>query len=98
MPELRRDTSASNQTAGEPAVGAALALAVSYRSTGSILPDTGNARTHSKSQIQQIVSSIREFGFTNPILVDEASVIIAGHGRLLAAKTMGLAEVPTVVR
>ena len=71
-------------------------LAVTYRPSGSIFPDTGNARTHSKKQVQEIVRSIRSFGFANPILVDESSVIIAGHGRLLAAKEMGLVEVPTI--
>ena len=65
-------------------------LAVTYRPTNDIFPDTGNARTHSKKQVQEIVRSIRSFGFANPILVDESSVIIAGHGRLLAAKEMGL--------
>ena len=71
-------------------------LAVTYRPSGSIFPDTGNARTHSKKQVQEIVRSIRFFGFANPILVDESSVIIAGHGRLLTAKEMGLVEVPTI--
>ena len=71
-------------------------LAVTYRTTASIKPDPRNARTHSKRQIEQIVASIREFGFTNPILLDPESVVIAGHGRLLAAKSMGLAEVPTI--
>jgi ParB-like chromosome segregation protein Spo0J len=71
-------------------------LAVTYRATGSLKPDPRNARTHSKRQVEQIVASIREFGFSNPILVDGDSVVIAGHGRLLAAKSMGLAEVPTI--
>ncbi len=71
-------------------------LAVTYRSTGSLKPDPRNARTHSKRQVEQIIASIREFGFTNPILVDPEGVLIAGHGRLLAAKSMGMAEVPTI--
>src|SRR5204862_7691195 len=71
-------------------------LAVTYRETASVKPDPRNARTHPKRQVDQIIASIREFGFTNPILVDPEGVVIAGHGRLLAAKAMGLAEVPTI--
>lgn len=55
-----------------------------------------NARTHSQNQIQQIVASIEAFGFTNPILVDEKNVLIAGHGRLEAAKVLALLEVPAM--
>lgn len=55
-----------------------------------------NARTHSKEQIAQIADSIRQFGFTNPILIDKEGVLIAGHGRLAAARTLGLATVPTI--
>jgi DNA modification methylase len=61
------------------------------------VPYERNARTHSAEQVAQIVASIREFGFTNPILVDGADGILAGHGRLAAAKEMGLAEVPVIV-
>lgn len=71
-------------------------LSVTYRSPESLKPDPRNARTHSKRQVEQIVASIREFGFSNPILIDESAMLIAGHGRLLAAKAMGLAEVPTI--
>ena len=71
-------------------------LAVTYRAAASIKPDPRNARTHPKRQVDQIIASIREFGFTNPILIDPESIVIAGHGRLLAAKSMGLAEVPTI--
>ena len=62
-----------------------------------LVPYEKNARTHSPAQIQQIAASITEFGFTNPILVDGADGILAGHGRLAAAKDMGLAEVPVIV-
>jgi len=71
-------------------------LSVTYRSPESLKPDPRNARTHSKRQVEQIVASIREFGFSNPILIDDGDTLIAGHGRLLAAKAMGLAEVPTI--
>jgi DNA modification methylase len=60
-------------------------------------PYERNARTHSPEQIAQIAASIQEFGFTNPLLVDGADGILAGHGRLAAAKDMGLAEVPVIV-
>lgn len=60
-------------------------------------PYAKNARTHSDEQVDQIAASIREFGFTNPILVDSADGIIAGHGRLMAAKRLGLATVPVIV-
>ena len=56
-----------------------------------------NARTHSPEQVAQIAASIREFGWTVPILVDEQGTIIAGHGRILAAQSLGIAEVPVMV-
>lgn len=61
-----------------------------------LVPYARNARTHSKEQILQLRSSLREFGFVNPIIVDKELNIIAGHGRLLAAKAEGLSEVPCV--
>src|SRR5262245_5219480 len=71
-------------------------LAVTYRPVGTLRPDPRNARTHPKQQIDQIVASIRQFGFVNPILADPDGRVIAGHGRLEAAKAMGLAEVPII--
>src|SRR5215471_11553465 len=62
----------------------------------SLRPYDRNARTHSKKQIRQIASSIQRFGFTNPVLIDDAGEIIAGHGRVEAAKLLGLAVVPVV--
>ena len=61
---------------------------------GALKPDPNNARTHTAKQVEQICASIRAFGFTNPILVAPDLSVIAGHGRLLAAKKMGLAEFP----
>jgi ParB-like chromosome segregation protein Spo0J len=58
-------------------------LSVTYRPIGELLPDPRNARTHPKRQIEQLKASIKEFGFTNPILADPEGRIIAGHGRLL---------------
>ncbi len=71
-------------------------LAIVYRSVDSVTPDPRNARSHPKRQLEQIAASIREFGFTNPILIDPDGAIIAGHGRLHAAKAVGLTEVPTI--
>lgn len=61
-----------------------------------LVPYARNARTHSEAQVAQIAASIREFGWTNPVLVDGARGIIAGHGRVLAARKLGLDEVPTI--
>jgi ParB-like chromosome segregation protein Spo0J len=62
-----------------------------------LIPYAGNARTHSPDQIAQVAASITEFGFVNPILVGADKVIIAGHARLLAAKKLGMTEVPVIV-
>ncbi len=62
-----------------------------------LIPYERNARTHSPEQVKQIAASIVEFGFTNPILVDTESGVIAGHGRLEAARDLALEEVPVVV-
>lgn len=64
--------------------------------TAILLPYARNSRTHSEAQIQQIASSIQEFGFTNPILIDEKNQIIAGHGRLAAAHLLKIKEVPCI--
>ncbi|MEE4537732.1 MAG: DNA methyltransferase [Erythrobacter sp.] len=71
-------------------------LEVIYRTPGDLTPDPRNARTHSKAQIAQIAASITAFGFTNPILADTAGHLIAGHGRLRAAKELGLETVPVI--
>lgn len=59
-------------------------------------PYSKNARTHSKAQVEQIAASIREFGWTNPVLIKDDLTIIAGHGRVMAAKSMGQTEVPCI--
>jgi len=71
-------------------------LSVEYKATGELIPYVNNSRTHSEEQVQQVAASIKEFGFTNPILIDDEGGIIAGHGRLLAAQLCGIAEVPTI--
>jgi ParB-like chromosome segregation protein Spo0J len=72
------------------------ALSIVYQAVDSLKPRSTNPRTHSKKQIGQIASAIRRFGFTNPVLVDDANGIVAGHGRVEAAKAVGLDQVPTV--
>jgi hypothetical protein len=64
--------------------------------TADLIPYARNSRTHSDAQVAQIAGSIREFGFTNPVLIDAENGIIAGHGRVLAAGKIGLAEVPCI--
>jgi DNA modification methylase len=70
---------------------------VERRPVAELIPSARNARTHSDEQVAQIAASIREWGWTTPVLVDEAGTIIAGHGRVLAAGRLGLAEVPVMV-
>ena len=62
-----------------------------------LIPYARNARTHSDAQVAQIAGSIAEFGFVNPILIGEGGIIIAGHGRLLAAQRLGMKEVPVIM-
>ena len=71
-------------------------LTVTYKRVDELIPYVNNARTHSDDQVTQIASSIKEFGFNNPILTDGENGVIAGHGRLLAAKKLGLETVPTI--
>lgn len=69
---------------------------IAERAVSALKPYPGNARTHSKSQIKQIAASIQRFGFTNPVLVSDSNEIIAGHGRVAAAKFLGIETVPTL--
>ena len=71
-------------------------LNIEYRDLDSLIPYERNPRTHSEEQIAQIAASIKEFGFTNPILLDGENGVIAGHGRLAAAKELGLKKVPCI--
>ena len=73
-----------------------LNLTLIYRPPGELRPDPRNARTHSRKQVDEIAACIAAVGFANPILIDEANMIIAGHGRLLAAKKLNLSQVPTI--
>ena len=71
-------------------------LEIAWRPLGELIPYARNPRTHSDAQVAQIAASIREFGWTNPVLVDGANGIIAGHGRVLAARKLGLERVPVI--
>ncbi len=71
-------------------------LAVEYRPLAGLIPYCNNARTHSEAQVAQIAASMVEFGFTNPVLVDGNNGVVAGHGRVLAARKLGLYEVPVI--
>ena len=72
-------------------------MEIIYKRVLDLIPYVNNSRTHSEEQVNQICASINEFGFTNPILIDEKNNIIAGHGRLLASKKLGMEEVPCIV-
>lgn len=72
-------------------------MEIVYKKIDDLIPYINNSRTHSEEQINQIVASINEFGFTNPLLIDEKDNIIAGHGRLLASKKLKMEEVPCIV-
>src|ERR1035438_744196 len=72
-------------------------LKVELRSIRSLRAYSSNSRTHSDAQIDQVAASIREFGWTNPILIDASGVVVAGHARLLAAARLGMTHVPVIV-
>ena len=72
-------------------------MEIIYKKVSELVPYINNARTHNNEQVDQICASINEYGFTNPILIDEKNSIIAGHGRLLAAKKLKMKEVPCIV-
>jgi DNA modification methylase len=71
-------------------------LSIELRPVATLKNFERNARTHSDKQIHQIAAAIKEFGFTNPILIDEDNTVLAGHGRLAAARSLGIQQVPTV--
>lgn len=71
-------------------------LSIVYKKTKDLIPYINNTRTHDEKQVNQIAASIKEFGFTNPILIDDENGIIAGHGRLMGADKLGMDEVPTI--
>src|SRR2546425_2773440 len=72
-----------------------ISMKIDYMRVCELRPYPNNARTHSKKQVRQIANSIAKFGFCNPVLIDDDKQIIAGHGRVEAAKLLGIAAVPT---
>jgi DNA modification methylase len=92
MPELQRSMTTVPQASGLVALAGRIELWAIDR----LRPYERNPRTHSDEQVDQIAASMVEFGWTNPVLVDEQGGILAGHGRLLAARKLGLAEVPVI--
>lgn len=73
-----------------------MTLKIEYKKIDDLIPYIKNSRTHSPQQVQQLAASIKEFGWTNPILLDGDNGIIAGHGRLAAARLLNQDEVPTI--
>lgn len=73
-----------------------LPSAIEHLATDALVPYARNSRTHSPEQVAQIAASIREFGFTNPVLIDANNTLIAGHGRVMAAQQLGLPTVPAI--
>jgi len=71
-------------------------LKIAYQAVDSLVPFAKNARTHTAAQIEMVARSIDEYGWTNPVLIDEDRGIIAGHARVLAAKMLGLEKIPTI--
>lgn len=72
-------------------------IKIVYKTVQSLIPYANNARVHSDSQVQLLAKSIQEFGFNNPILLDDKDTVIAGHGRVLAANLVGMKKVPCIV-
>jgi len=77
-------------------IGPVASLRVSYKDPAQLKPSDRNPRTHTPKQIRHIAASIKEFGFINPVLIDGSGGIIAGHGRVEAAKLLGMGDIPTV--
>ena len=93
---MARQAKQTTTAADNGAPPAAADLQLTYRPIGDLIPYARNARTHDEGQVALIAGSIREFGFTNPVLVDGANGIIAGHGRVMAARKLGLTSVPVI--
>jgi DNA modification methylase len=92
MGRQERQIEAGNRAA----IASGASLRIEHRAIGDLIPYARNARSHSEAQVALIAGSIREYGFTNPLLVDGADGIIAGHGRVMAAEMLGLSTVPVI--
>src|SRR5580692_6226155 len=88
---------AKANTAAQSATGPNIDIQIERWAIERLIPRVNNPRTHSREQVAKIAASIREFGFTNPILVGAEDDIIAGHARLLAAEKLGMKEVPVIL-
>jgi len=88
---------AEANTAEQSAARLNIDIQIEHWPVERLIPRVNNPRTHSREQIAQIAASIKEFGWTNPILVDEGDEILAGHARVLAGKKLGMKEVPVIV-
>ncbi len=75
----------------------AAALKIEYRPISQLTPYKGNARKHPQGQIRKLAKSLRNFGWTNPLLIDRENMVLCGHGRLEAAKLLGEKSVPVIV-
>src|SRR3954470_7610823 len=96
MPSKQSTNSNDDRRSAQICVNSDRVLRVEYRPLENLIPYARNARTHSEAQVAQIAASIKEFGWTNPVLVDGDNGVIAGHGRVLAARKLGLADVPVI--
>jgi ParB-like chromosome segregation protein Spo0J len=86
----------TRQASSEQTPASSEQLQIRYRDIGELIPYAMNSRTHSEAQVAQIAGSIRQFGWTNPVLLDGDSGIIAGHGRVMAARMLGIRDIPTI--
>src|SRR3954466_16019799 len=96
MPAKRSTNSDDDRKSAQICVNSDRVLRVEYRPLENPIPYARNARTHSEAQVAQIAASIREFGWTNPVLVDGDNGVIAGHGRLLASRKLGIVDIPVI--
>src|ERR1044071_60314 len=96
MPTKRSTKTAHDRKPAQREASADRILRVEYRPLEGLIPYARNARTHSDTQIAQIAASIKEFGWTNPVLVDGDNGVIAGHGRLLASRKLGIVDIPVI--
>jgi ParB-like chromosome segregation protein Spo0J len=96
MPSKQSPNSNDDRRSAQVCVNGDRVLRVEYRPLENLIPYARNARTHSDAQVAQIAASIKEFGWTNPVLVDGDNGVIAGHGRLLASRKLGMVEVPVI--
>lgn len=96
MPTRRRKGETHTEEADKKPAKSKGAMKIEQVKTADLIPYARNSRTHDESQVAQIAGSIREFGFTNPVLIDDENGIIAGHGRVMAASKVGMRTIPCI--